>query len=63
MFSFSDTDSGVCLYSYWSLELVNRPRHTESKYLSRKSDSKRNQRYIYISLVLNSMANRDKWYH
>lgn len=29
---FSDSDRGVCLYGYWGLELVNRPRYTEGKY-------------------------------
>lgn len=30
-FFFSDSDRRVCLYSYWSLELVNRSRYTEGK--------------------------------
>lgn len=29
----NDSDSGVRLYGYWGLELVNRPRHTEGLFL------------------------------
>lgn len=31
---FSDSDCGVCLYRYWGLELVNRPRYTKGMYSS-----------------------------